>query len=778
MTPERWAEIEGIFGAALEKPEQERAGWLDSACGADGPLHAEVERLLAQNEESLKSPAAPLLAQATPGLATGELLSHYRVEAKVGQGGMGAVYRAYDTQLHRQVALKVLHRELDISEDARTALVNEARAASALDHPNIGTIFGIEDTSDGHRFIVMAYYAGQTLAQKLKNGPVPVKEAAGIALQIASGLAEAHAHKIIHRDIKPSNIFLTRQGLVKIVDFGLARAVRSAISTLSANIPGTATYMSPEQAQGKFLDTRTDLWSLGAVLYEMVTGRRAFAGDSVPATLFAIVHESPPPLGDEIPRTLRKIIYRAIAKQPEERYQSAAEIMQDLRQFPDTDVSGCDPTITMEDIGGDRMLAAASPRPWTKRRYRWLLAPVLMIALVAVLVSLKNPAGPKPAAYQSYLKADPYLQRYEKVENLDQAISLLKQAAKSDPSFALAFASLGDAYRRKFDLTQDRSLLTEAESNASHALQLNDSMARVHVVMGGVHRAFGRRELAQQEYQTACKLEPKNADALSGLAGEYAASQRIPDAERLYRQSVALRPDSWDVYNNFGRFLMGQKKPEEAAEQFRMVIERARDNVAGYQNLAAALLNAGKPDDAEAPLRRAAVLDKSSWAVHINLGDLYFRRRLFPQAERETLLGIKLNDKYWGGWANLAGIYRWWDRDDQAMPAYRRAIPLVQEVVRVQDKNATMWATLAEMYAYVGDRAKASSSMEKALALDPENPHVLLSCADAYEALGDRRLAVEMANKAVANGLRLATLDIDPAARRFRADPDFRPPSR
>ncbi len=158
-----------------------------------------------------------------------------------------------------------------------------------------------------------------------------------------------------------------------------------------------------------------------------------------------------------------------------------------------------------------------------------------------------------PAAYESYLAAAPYLRRYEKVENLDKAISLLKEAVKADPDFALAFAALGEAYRRKFDITQDQSLLTEAESNASRALQLNDSLARVHIVMGGVHRELGRRELAQQEFLTAIKLEPNNADALSELAGEYGASQRVPDAERLYRQAVALKPDSWGIYNDYGR---------------------------------------------------------------------------------------------------------------------------------------------------------------------------------------------------------------------------------
>jgi eukaryotic-like serine/threonine-protein kinase len=713
----------------------------------------------------------------------GSLIAHYRIDEKLGEGGMGAVYRALDTKLGRSVALKFIRGAVDISESSRRALVDEARAASALDHPNIGTIFGIEDTPDGLRFIVMAYYEGETLARKLRRGPLPCKEAASIGLQIASGLAEAHRHNIIHRDIKPSNIILTGR-LVKIVDFGIARAVQSESSTLSAGMPGTAAYMSPEQAQGKFLDRRTDLWSLGTVLYEMISGRRAFTGDSVPSLLFAIVHDAPPPLEQEIPGEFREIVSRALAKQVEHRYQSAEEMIQDLRRFAESDAIDSDaidyaPTMPLEEIVRDHESSFTAPLRRTKRRTLLLvLAAIPVIALTGALLTFKHVNRVKPAAYQAYLAAVPYLQRYEKTENLDKAISQLKKATQADSGFALAFAALGEAYLRKFDLTQDRSLLPQAEANASHALELNDSLARVHVVMGRVHKAFGRRELAQQEFLTASKLELNDADALSGLAGEYAANQRTQDAERLYRQAVALRPDSWDVYNNFGRFLMDEEKPEEAALQFRMVIQRAPDNVAGYQNLAAALLRAGRPEEAEAPLRQAVGLDGNSWAVHINLGDLYFRRGLLPQAEKETLRGIELNDKYWENWVNLAVIYRWWGRDDRAISAYRRAIPLMEELLKVQDKDATIWAELAEMYAYLGDIPKYSSAMQKAMALDPENPQVLLSSADVHEVLGDRRLAVELANKAVANGLRLAILDTDPEARKFRADPEFRPPGR
>jgi len=320
-------------------------------------------------------------------------------------------------------------------------------------------------------------------------------------------------------------------------------------------------------------------------------------------------------------------------------------------------------------------------------------------------------------------------------------------------------------------------MLAEAESNARRALQLNDSLAPVHSVMGGVQSALGNRELALEQYQHALKLDPSNADALSGLAGEYAAQQRIREAEALYRRAAALRPDSWEGYNNLGIFLKKQKRPQGAALQFRRVIELTPDNVAGYVNLAAVLIDDGKLDEAQAPLERAARLAPTSYVVHLNLGELYSRRRLFYQAEKAFERALALS-KHWLVWLDLAVVYRWLNQDSRAIDAYMHAVPLLEEAVKVTPKDASLRALLAEMYAYSGESTKSLTAIQAALALDPDDDKVLLSCADAYAALGNRSIAVAMANKAVANGLTLATLNRDPEARRFRADPNFNPPNR
>jgi serine/threonine-protein kinase len=231
--------------------------------------------------------------------------------------------------------------------------------------------------------MVMAYYEGATLAAKMKQGPVAPPDAVSIAMQVVRGLAEAHSRNVVHRDIKPSNIILTTQGVAKILDFGLARVISSASNTQTARLAGTVSYMSPEQALQQALDRRTDLWSLGVVLYEMVTGRRAFRADSTPATLFAIVHNAPPPMDASVRPALRRVIYRALAKDPAARYQSASEMLADLEALDGASPAAAGPTVTMSEVAGYRDLASHSePLPAHRRYLQFLLAILALVVLV------------------------------------------------------------------------------------------------------------------------------------------------------------------------------------------------------------------------------------------------------------------------------------------------------------------------------------------------------------------------------------------------------------
>jgi serine/threonine protein kinase/Tfp pilus assembly protein PilF len=266
----------------------------------------------------------------------GKTISHYRILSKLGEGGMGVVYKAEDTKLRRTVALKFLPPELTRDANAKERFVHEAQAASALDHPNICTIHEIDETDEGRTFIAMACYEGESLRAKIERGPLELDEALDIAVQIVQGLAKAHERKIIHRDIKPANVLITKDGLVKIVDFGLAKLGGRTKLTRTRAAPGTVSYMSPEQLRGGDIDHRSDIWALGVVLYEMTTGETPFRGDYEQGVCYSILNEAPRPirsLRPDVPVEVERLIEKTLAKDANERYQTATELLGALQSM-------------------------------------------------------------------------------------------------------------------------------------------------------------------------------------------------------------------------------------------------------------------------------------------------------------------------------------------------------------------------------------------------------------------------------------------------------------
>ena len=281
----------------------------------------------------------------------GRAISHYQILEKLGEGGMGVVYKARDTHLDRFVAIKVLPPDKVADPERRRRFVQEAKAASALNHPNIITIHDIAH-QDGLDFIVMEYVAGKTLDQLIGRRGLSLNETLKCAIQIADGLAKAHGAGIIHRDLKPGNVMVTQDGLVKMLDFGLAKLTEAAVlseqeptrtlgpQTEEGAIVGTVAYMSPEQAQGKPVDARCDIFSFGSMLYEMVTGRQAFHGDTKISTLAAVINKEPEPLSAEVPHDLEKLLTRCLRKQPERRFQHIADVKVALEELKEESDSG------------------------------------------------------------------------------------------------------------------------------------------------------------------------------------------------------------------------------------------------------------------------------------------------------------------------------------------------------------------------------------------------------------------------------------------------------
>ncbi len=273
-----------------------------------------------------RAPLAPLDA-ATDSLV-GRTVTHYRVEEKLGEGGMGVVYRATDLMLERDVALKFLPSQQHADAEARAHLLHEARAASALDHPHIASVYEVGETTDGRLFIAMACYRGETVEAKTAAGPLPTDQAIEVAVQAADGLAHAHRAGIVHRDVKPGNVMLTDEGRAVVLDFGIAQTGLDGAASGSSS--GTAAYMSPEQVAGAPTDPRTDVWGLGTTLYQMLSGRRPFGGAYAAAARFAVAHEPHPPL-DGVPPALARVVDRCLAKDPAERFPDAGAVADALR---------------------------------------------------------------------------------------------------------------------------------------------------------------------------------------------------------------------------------------------------------------------------------------------------------------------------------------------------------------------------------------------------------------------------------------------------------------
>jgi len=353
---ERWDQIKRICSEALERDAAGRGGFLEEACAGDLPLRKEVESLLAQQSAAdgfIESPAMEVAARGLAGdLAqepepefVGRSLLHYRIEEKIGEGGMGVVYRALDTRLDREVALKMLAPDMAGDRKFRERFDREAKVISRLDHPNICALHDV-GKHEGVHFLVMQYLKGETLAKRLKRGPLPLDRALRHAIEIAEALDTAHRHGIVHRDLKPGNVMLTKTG-AKLLDFGLAKtfpATDGAAASISpsSEVPvtaegtvlGTFQYMAPEQLKGAEADARTDIFAFGAVLYEMLTGNQAFEGTSQASVIAAIMSSEPPPVSSRLPMTppaLDRLVRHCLEKDPDDRVQSLHDVALELQ---------------------------------------------------------------------------------------------------------------------------------------------------------------------------------------------------------------------------------------------------------------------------------------------------------------------------------------------------------------------------------------------------------------------------------------------------------------
>ena len=863
-----------------------------------------------------------------------QTISHYRITEKLGAGGMGIVYKATDTKLERVVALKFLPETITVNEEDKRALLREARVASALDHPNIGVIHGLEEAEDGRSFIVMQFCDGETLAHRISRGPVPLRDALDIIIQIAKGLSAAHAHSIVHRDIKPSNVIITKSNVVKIVDFGLARVVASISATQSVSATGTLPYMAPEQILGHAVDQRSDIWALGIIAVQLITGSHPFVRPSTAAISFAILNQ-PPAAIDVAPAQLQPSLYRALSKQPENRYANMDQMLSELEAARDDILAHPNPAseptlshaITPREL--KQFIQNASTPSWTasgQRTTRWLALAVLGLLLAVVVTflipsvrerflglayassqkhiavlpftnssgdpafqlvaeglmdsmtndlsnlqaaqqslwvvpasvvrnrhvsdpasafrdlgatmvvqgsvsrknsdvsltvllidskhlrqigsaqfedhsgnlaaiqnqavvklasmmkvstdSISNPAGTVAAGgYESYLKALGYLQRYDKPGNPVLAIAELKSAVEKNPRFALGYATLGEAYRLKFLMDHDPSSIQRALAACHSAIELDDRLPSAHVTLGLLHANLGNDTLALPEFQKVLSINPRDADALTGIAGIYEHMGRLTDAEATLKQAISLRPDYWDGYRALAEFYVRQNRIQDSIDQYRKIIELTPDNPEAYSDLGVqymAVKDSRSAAAAEAAFQKSIQL-APNYQAYANLGWLYMDQKRYKDAAAATQKALELNDKDWRVWSNLQLAYVWLKDDEKSRMARAKTLALLEQYVSANPKDAAAQSMLGILYAEDKLRDKAITHANAALAIAPQDPVVLADIAEVYEDLGDRKRAILFAG----NSLRYGSTDIDlqqrPALQSLLADPAFRP---
>ncbi len=870
----------------------------------------------------------------------GQTIAHYRIVDKLGAGGMGVVYKALDLKLERTVALKFLPHDLAVDAQDKERFLREARSASALDHENIGVIHGLEEGEAGQLFIVMAYYEGETLQKMLRRGGLPIGDGLQLAVQVARGLAAAHARKIVHRDIKPSNIVITPNGVAKIVDFGLARMAATPSMTQSMAVAGTPAYMSPEQTLGGVVDPRSDVWALGVMMVEMFTGMHPFQRENTAAITFAILNQPPAAL-DAVPSMLQPILYRALAKEVEHRYSDAGEILGDLESVRAQLAENPEPggvsglTVTSTPARGlKQYVERASTPQWptaTKKKYAWPVITGLVVAVAAGLLLLLSPVRERlagalgsrsakhiavlpfdnignnpvdepvadglmdsltsklsnlgaaqeslwvlpasvvrsrkvsdpaaafrelgatvvvkgsiqrvgqdvrltvnlidtqnlrqigsaaledrtgdlanlqdeavsrlarlmninvtaemirttggsvaPAAYESYLKALGYIQRYDKPGNLKLAIDALEYSVKTDTRFALGFGELGEAYRLKYQTEQDSKWIDEALANCKRALELQDRLPSVYVTLGRIHDATAKHDLAVQEFQHALELDPRNADALNGTAHAYENAGRIKDAEAAYQRASALRPDYWDGYNTLALFYDRQRRFDDAITQLRKAEQLTPDNAQLYFNMGAIYLDSGdqkKRPDAEKALGKSIELNPT-YAAYANLGFLYLQEKRYDEAVKVIQQALQQNDKDFIVWDNLAVAYQWLKQTDKAAAARERELQLLEEEASAKERDPQVQSLLGVLYAQKKLRDKALPRVQAALALSPDDPGILANIGEAYEDLGERQEAIKFLQRSMQKGTVIEDLRANPALQDLLSDTNFRPQSK
>jgi tetratricopeptide (TPR) repeat protein len=725
-------------------------------------------------------------------MVIGQRLSNYEVIESLGAGGMGEVYRARDTRLGRDVAIKVLSPERPFSATARLRFQREASTASALNHPNIITIYEVNFEGNVD-YIVMECVRGATLSALLKTRRLTIAETLRYGIQIADAVGKAHSAGIVHRDLKPGNVMITEDGLVKVLDFGLAKFLHEVGDDFTTEIlvtqPGTTTgtvaYMSPEQARGESVDARSDIFSLGIVLFQLLAGGELpFAGTNTMALLHNLHFNPPRDLGrfsPEVPPQLAALVSKMLQKEPSTRIQTMAEVGRELRQIE----------LSQSPLSGERFLPSTGNVPVTPersplpRRFWWAAGLVLLVGVLVggavYLLRQKSSAqsvrdAGAPSAdepYAVYKRARELLDHSDRPGNIDRAIDLLQHVVNSDPNSAPGFAGLAEAYSWKNDANPDPQWMKLASEYGNRAVQLDGQLAITQMALGTVETNAGHPEEAEKLFRKAADLNPKSALPYLRLGVLYDKTSKPKQAVQELQHALKIDPNDWRIYMELGLNAYRAANYQQAATSWEQALKLEPDNVLALRNLGAVYHMLDRDDDAAAALQHAIEIQPNADSYN-NLGTIRFYQGRYqdavPAFEKTAELGANSYDT----WGNLADAYRWTPGNEaKSKQAYQHAIQLIREEMVKYPTNLDLKVTLALYLAKIGDKSSALKELKPVERAHDKQASTLFGSAIVYELCGLRGQSMDALAAAVKAGESLNDIKNEPELVALRADPNY-----
>ena len=650
----------------------------------------------------------------------GQTISHYRITRKLGEGGMGVVYEAVDLRLQRNAALKFLAAHAIGDAEAKARFLREARAAASLDHPNVCTVYEIGE-EDGQAFLAMAFVEGKTVKELIAERPLPLQTALDIAIQAAEGLRAAHDKGIVHRDIKSANLIVTPEGVVKVMDFGLAQLAGQSALTQSRTTVGTASYMSPEQAQCLPADQRSDIWSLGVELYESLTGRLPFSGDHEAAVLYSIVHSTPEPvtaLRAGLPADLDRVLPKALAKDPSRRYQRVADLLPDLRALQ----------------SGDPVSAPGMLR----RRYLVIGAGATAAAVIAAAFGLRTRGGAGGVAISSLavlplvnLSGDPE-QEYFADGMTDALITDLSKIS------ALRMISRQTAMRYKGSTKPLREIARELNVRAVVGGSVMREAGRVRIAAQLIDASTDQNIWGESYQREMASILALQAEMAKTIAGQVRA-KLLPEEDARLAQTRTVNPEVYEAYLK-ALFWMNKGTPEgfdKAVAFFEQAVDKDPADPLAYAGLATAYMTAAHLSDspeyrvprARAAAVRALQLDEGNADAHVALAVIEgYRDWKWQAAEQRLDRAIALNPNSAMAHFQRAWLHWLYGRLDKAIESGKRARDL--------DPLSVIYHWATDFYRMDRQYDKAIEEASRALQANPKLFIARIVLASTYSDLG------------------------------------------